>query len=204
MANLFESANYPTVEPGLAEYGSPIVAGNTINWKKTALYQDYPNSAYAMSYQATLNGTPGTSFTVSGSVTSEEWVFSIAHGTTASITPGIYQWNLYVTKSATSERKSLESGVWEVVPNISTNTSVDVQSHARKVLSAIEAVIEGRASQDQMSYSIAGRSLSRMPIEDLLTFRDRYRAEWIKEKRLQRAKAGKGHDGQIITYFRQG
>ena len=185
--NLFDSQNYATSEPGLAEYGSPIIAGNTINWKKTSLYSDYPNSAYAIAYQATLNGTPGTNFTVSGSVTSEEWIFTIAHGTSASIMPGIYQWNLYVTKSATSERKRLDSGVWEVVPNISTNTSLDVQSHARKVLTAIEAVIEGRASQDQMSYSIAGRSLSRMPIEDLLTFRDRYRAEWIKEKRLQRA-----------------
>ena len=91
-----------------------------------------------------------------------------------------------------------------MVPNISTNTSIDVQSHARKVLSAIEAVIEGRASQDQMSYSIAGRSLSRMPIDDLLTLRDRYRAEWNKEKRLQRGKAGKGNDGIIISYFKQG
>jgi len=204
MSNLFESANYPTVEPGLAEYDNPIVAGNTINWKKTTLYSDYPNSAYAIAYQATLNGTPGTNFTVTGSVTSEEWIFTIAHGTSGSITPGIYQWNLYVTKSSSSERKILESGVWEVVPNISTNTSVDVQSHARKVLSAIEAVIEGRASQDQMSYSIAGRSLSRMPIDDLLNFRDRYKAEWNKEKRLQRGKAGKGNDGIIISYFKQG
>jgi hypothetical protein len=204
MANLFESANYPTVEPGLAEYDNPIVAGNTINWKKTTLYSDYPNSAYAIAYQATLNGTPGTSFTVTGSVTSEEWIFSITHSDSASITPGIYQWNLYVTKSASSERKVLDSGVWEVVPNISTNTSVDVQSHARKVLSAVEAVIEGRASQDQMSYSIAGRSLSRMSIQDLMFFRDQYKAEWTKEKRLQRAKAGKGHDGQIISYFKQG
>lgn len=204
MANLFESANYPTVEPGLAEYENPIVAGNTINWKKTTLYTDYPDSAYAIAYQATLNGTPGTSFTVTGSVTSEEWIFSITHTDSASITPGIYQWNLYVTKSSSSERKILESGVWEVIPNISTNTSVDVQSHARKVLTAIEAVIEGRASQDQMSYSIAGRSLSRMSIQDLMFFRDQYKAEWTKEKRLQRAKAGKGHDGQIITYFRQG
>ena len=151
MANLFESKNFPTTEPGLAEYGSPMVAGNTINWKKSGLYTDYPNSNYAISYKATLNGTPGTSFTVSGSVSDETWTFTIAHGTSASLTPGIYQWNLYVTKSATSERLRLESGSWEVVPNISSNTSVDGQSHARTVLSAIEAVIEGRASQDQMS-----------------------------------------------------
>jgi hypothetical protein len=43
-----------------------------------------------------------------------------------------------------------------------------------------------------------------MPIDDLLTFRDRYKAEWNKEKRLQRGKAGKGNDGIIISYFKQG
>lgn len=204
MANLFDSANFPTVEPGLQEYGFPIVAGNTINWKKPNLYSDYPNSAYVIVYKATLNGTPGTSFTVTGSVTTEEWLFKITDGNSATFTPGIYQWNLYVTKSATDERIRIDSGVLEVVPNISTNTSVDVQSHARKVLTAIEAVIEGRASQDQMSYSIAGRSLSRMSIDDLLTFRNRYKAEWNKEKRIQRSRAGKGNESIIVSYFKQG
>jgi hypothetical protein len=104
---------------------------------------------------------------------------------------GIYQWNLYVTKTSSSERLRLESGEWEVVQNISTDTSADPQSHARKVLTAIEAVIEGRASVDQSSYSIAGRSLSRMSIDELLLFRDRYRAEWLKEKRLERSKKAK-------------
>ena len=107
--NLFDSQNYATTEPGLAEYGSPIIAGNTINWKKTSLYSDYPNSAYAIAHQATLNGTPGTNFTVSGSVTSEEWIFTIAHVTLANLTLGIYQWNLYVTKYTTSESLQLKS-----------------------------------------------------------------------------------------------
>ena len=201
MSNLFDATNYPTIEPTLELYGSPIVAGNTVNWMKSGLYDDYPDSAYALAYKATLNGTPGTSFTVTGSVTSEEWFFNITDGNSASLTPGIYQWNFYVTKSATDERIRLDSGVWEVVPNISTNTTTDVQSHARKVLSAIEAVIEGRASVDQSSYSIAGRSLSRMSIDELFLFRDRYRAEWLKEKRLERSKKGQGHNGIILTRF---
>jgi len=201
LSNLFDATNYPTIEPTLELYGSPIVAGNTVNWKKSGLYDDYPDSTYALAYKATLNGTPATSFTVTGSVTSEEWFFNITDGNSASLTPGIYQWNFYVTKSATDERIRLDSGVWEVVPNISTNTTTDVQSHARKVLTAIEAVIEGRASVDQSSYSIAGRSLSRMSIDELLLFRDRYRAEWLKEKRLERSKKGQGHNGIILTRF---
>ena len=63
----------------------------------------------------------------------------------------------------------------------------DAKSHARKVLTAIEAVIEGRASKDQESYTINGRSLTRTSIADLLTLRDRYKKEAAAE-----ANGGKG------------
>jgi hypothetical protein len=39
-----------------------------------------------------------------------------------------------------------------------------------------------------MSYSIAGRSLARMSIDDLMNFRNRYRAEYNKEIRKLRIK----------------
>ena len=201
MANLFSSSNYPTREPGLAEYGNPIVEGDFIPWKKTGVEDDYPAASYSVAYQATLNGTASTNFTVSGSVSDSEWIFEIAAATSANYTVGIYQWNLYVTRTSDSERVRLDSGSWEVVQNIALDTSTDPQSHARKVLWAIEATIEGRATVDQSSYSIAGRSLSRMSIDELLLFRDRYKSEWITEKRLQRAQKGYGHDGIILTRF---
>ena len=201
MSNLFDSTNYPTIEPTLALYDSPIVEGDTTNWKKTGYVNDYPASGYTMKYEALINGSPAHRFDVTGSASSGEWLFTISASDSASLNIGIYQWNLYVTKTATSERIRLEHGEWEVVQNINTDHATDPQSHARKVLTSIEAVIEGRASVDQSSYSIAGRSLSRMSIDELLLFRDRYKAEWLKEKRLERAKKGKGHNGIILTRF---
>jgi hypothetical protein len=175
-----------------------------IPWKRTGIEDDYPAATYSVAYQFTLNGAPTDGYTVAGSVSNSEWIFEIPSAITAGYTPGIYQWNLYVTRTSGSERLRLDSGSWEVVSNIRTDTSTDVQSHARKVLTAIEAVIEGRASQDQMSYSIAGRSLARMPIEDLLLFRDRYRAEWIKQKRLSRGRKGRGNAGIILSRLQGG
>ena len=61
------------------------------------------------------------------------------------------------------------------------------------------AIIEGRASQDQMSYSIAGRSLSRMSIDDLLQFEGVYRARWLREQRELRNKEVGGNDSIILT-----
>jgi hypothetical protein len=71
----------------------------------------------------------------------------------------------------------------------------------RKVLDAIQATIEGRASQDQMSYSIAGRSLSRMSIDDLLTFRNRYRAEYNEELKKARIKNKQDSGNTIKVRF---
>jgi hypothetical protein len=40
--------------------------------------------------------------------------------------------------------------------------------------------------------SIAGRSLSRISIDELMVFRDRYKAEYLKEIKLARIRNGQG------------
>ncbi len=55
-------------------------------------------------------------------------------------------------------------------------------THARRMLNAIEAALEGRASKDTESYTIEGRSLSRTPIPDLLRLRAIYRREVAAEE----------------------
>ena len=77
------------------------------------------------------------------------------------------------------------------------NTNADLRSHAKKVLDAIEAVIENRATVDQSSFSIAGRSLSRMSIDELLTLKNRYKAEYLKEIKEARIK-NKQRSGNTI------
>lgn len=62
------------------------------------------------------------------------------------------------------------------------DANADLRSHAERTLSAIEAVIENRATKDQQSYSIAGRTLSRTPIADLLLLRTKYRDEVAREQ----------------------
>ena len=75
-------------------------------------------------------------------------------------------------------------------------------SHAERVLAAIEAVLERRASTDQMNYSIEGLSLARTPITDLLTLRDRYKAEVTRQKQAAAFKEVPGRGRQVFTRFR--
>ena len=54
---------------------------------------------------------------------------------------------------------------------------------------------------DQSSMSIAGRSLSRLSIDELMTFRDRYKAEYLKEVKQLRIKNKRGSGNTIKVNF---
>ena len=183
MANLFDRANYPTQEPDV------LVVGDRWVWRRPDLVADYPTADYALTYEFHEDSGGGGShkFTITATETTTEYLIEIASATTAAYTAGEYNWYAFITRSSDSQRIAIDEGHTKLELNFA-NTNADNRSHAKKVLDAIEATIEGRASQDQMSYSIAGRSLSRMSIDDLLKFRDRYRAEYNREIKKLRIK----------------
>ena len=162
-----------------------------MKWKRTDLGTDYPNTAYSLRYSSRLEGTGSTTFDVASADSGDDYLMTIAHGTTASLSTGVYHWQLYILRDSDSARLTFDSGTWEVKPNLDADTS-DPRSHAKITLEAVEAVIEGRATKDQENYSIAGRSLSRTPVADLLSLRDYYRTEFLREQRVERRNNGIG------------
>tara|TARA_R100000479_G_scaffold164263_1_gene103063 strand:+ start:343 stop:933 length:591 start_codon:yes stop_codon:yes gene_type:complete len=183
MANLFDRTNYPKQEPDL------LVVGDRWTWRRPDLVTDYPTADYALTYEFHEDSGGGGShkFTITATETTTDYIVEIASATTASYTAGEYNWYAFITRSSDSQRIAIDEGHTKLELNFA-NTNADNRSHAKKVLDAIQAVLENRASQDQMSYSIAGRSLSRMTIDDLMRFRDRYRAEYNREIKLKRIK----------------
>lgn len=81
----------------------------------------------------------------------------------------------------------VESGKIRVDPDLAAlGAGYDGSTHAERVLAAIEAVLEKRATQDQQRYTINNRELWRTPIPDLLLLRDRYRAQVKMESKQKR------------------
>ena len=194
MANLFDSTNYPTTEPGT------IIAGDRIAWKRSDLDSDYPIASYSLKYSARLENAGSTEIEITASESGSDYIVEVGQATTAAYTAGVYHWQAYIIRTSDSERITVDSGTWEVKANRDAATT-DPRGHVKKVLDAIEAVIESRASKDQESYSIAGRSLGRTPIADLILLRDKYRAEYVRETRNERIANGLGHGGIIKTRF---
>lgn len=168
--------------------------GDTVQWTKTL--SDYPASLWALTYE--FRGA--ASKTIAATASGDDYAVTIAASATATWNVGTYWWEAYVTK--TTERFCVASGTLQVGVNFADKDVVaDHRSHAKKVLDAIEAVIENRATRDQMAYTIAGRSLQLTPLADLMTLRDRYRTEVQKEQRDELIKRGETQSHRILVRF---
>ncbi len=194
MANLFDTGNVPTTEP------AKIVAGDLLQWKRTDLGTDYANGSYTLSYKARLEGTGSTVITITASASGDDYLVSVGQSTTASYTAGDYRWQAYITRDSDSERLTIDSGTFEVVANRSASTA-DPRSHAKTMLDKIESILEGRADGDVSAYSINGRSLTKLDITELLMWRDRYRADYLREVHRERALNGTATGSTVLARF---
>lgn len=192
MANLFDSANYPSQEP------ETLVVGDRWVWQRPDLVTDYPTDQYALTYEFHCDTGGGGShkFTVTASETTTSYVVEVASTITDDYTANQYKWYAFITRTSDSERVAVDNGLTSLVANYA-DTNADLRTHAKKVLDAVQAVIENRATIDQSSFSIAGRSLSRMSIDELFLVRDRYRAEYNEEVKKARIR-NKKPSGNLI------
>jgi len=86
---------------------------------------------------------------------------------------GGYDWEAIATHAGNSERCRVAAGLLRVVANIEVSgATASVTTFNERMLSALEAALENTATQGQRSYTIAGRSLERMTLEELLKNRD--------------------------------
>ena len=194
MANLFDVANAPTIEP------EELVIGDFVQWKRTDLFGDYPDSAYSIQYVSRKAAGGGDhEFTVVGSVTGTDWIFQIASATSANFDPNHHHWQLEVVRTSDSSRIVIERGHWKIIQDLDVNA--DPRTHAETMVDKIESLLEGRADSDVDSYSIAGRSLSKLSFEELIKARDYFRSEVKQEKAAELAERGLNTGATIKVRF---
>lgn len=184
------TAPVPTNEP------LQLRAGITWQWRREDL-SDYPASTWTLKYWFKKTGSAGANFSVTAFADGESFAISVAATTTAAYTAGDYTWTAIVTAGA--EAFEVDSGLLDVLPRYDQAANLDDRTHARKVLEAIEAVIEGRATLDQEEYTIGNRSLKRTPIEELIALRDRYRAEVLSEENASAIANGLATKNRVLV-----
>jgi hypothetical protein len=158
-----------------------ITAGDTLAFTETVA--DYPASAgWTLTYRLVPRATGGAAITFSASASGDAYAVSVAAATTATWAAGDYGWSSYVSKGL--ERYSVGGGQVEIFPDPATvAVGTDRRSHAQKMLDAIEAVLQGRATSSQAEYRIGERQLKHIEPDVLEAWRDKYRREVQRELR---------------------
>jgi len=193
MANLFDAANAPTEVP------REIVVGDFVQWKNTILGTDYPNTAYTVTFIARSARGGSNEFQVVATASDDDYLFTILSTASDDYDADHYHYQVEVLRNSDSARIVVDTGEIDVLSDLDTN--VDPRTHAEKMVQKIEAVLENRADGDLSSYSIAGRSLTKMSPDELLTWRDYYRREVKVQKRKSDIKHGRKVGSTILMRF---
>lgn len=194
MANLFDTANAGSSEP------SEIYSGSLVQWKRADLAQDYPPASYDLIYKARLRGGLNPEMSVTATNSGGEFLVTLTNAVTAAAVPGDYYWQAEIERKSDNARILVATGQWKVLPDLD-QTGADPRSHAEIMLDKINSLLEGRADKDVTSYSINGRSIAKMSVTDLLSWRDYYKREVNLERRKADAAAGKPSTATVKVRF---
>jgi hypothetical protein len=188
-----------------------LIAGDTLDF--TVEVPEYPASdGWTLKYRLTPRFTTPTQTPIDLAATTNadgaRYDIQAAPSTTAGWKAGSYTWARWVEKTGARQTLS-ESGQLEIKADPAlTAQGFDSRSHARKVLEAIKAVIESRASQTQremVEYAIGSRSQKFDASESkaaLLELHSKYK--WLVANEDARDKIAAGEPNPRIVGIRFG
>ena len=145
---------------------------------------EFQHVLYGEGWTANMVAIGPTKINITATFSEGVFTFSETPTMTATWLAGEYKASIYMLRGD-GERHTILTRPLVILPNLETITG-DPRSHVQKVLDAINAVLEERATTDQENMSLNGRTLARTPIGDLLTLKQFYMRESDREKRAQR------------------
>jgi hypothetical protein len=160
----------PTTEPTL------VTAGDTWRWQHAD--PTYPAAeGWALSYA--INGVDKLAWSASYlSSSGDTHTITIAASATAVLPAGTYELTRIWTGSSGTAGQvfTIRVGNLVVLPNPATAAAGDRQSWEERTLVVVEAVLSGKVTADMQMYQIGGRTVSKLPLQELLNLRSSLRA----------------------------
>lgn len=108
-----------------------------------------------------------------GTANGSRFSVSFAATTTADLEAGNYVWRAIASKAGVTAIAG--SGTVKVVANIAKATAGAMQTFEERMLGVVEAVLEGRITQDIEAFQIAGRAVTKIPVRELVQLREVYK-----------------------------
>jgi len=184
-------AEIPTIEP------VSFYAGDSVRWKRSL--GEFPASqGWTLNYVLVKEGTPPISITAQAD--GDDHLVLIAPTVSTQYAPGSYRWQASVSKG--TDRFTIDKGTVEINADFATQTTgFDARSHVQRMVDALRARLEKRATKDQMEMMVGGEKLALIPmhrVRELLSF---YETQLEIERKAERIAKGLGGGGNILTRF---
>jgi hypothetical protein len=193
MANLFDAANAPEGEP------TEVVVGDFLQWKRSDLVADYPTDEYTATYVARITGGGSDEIQLEMTGHTSYYLATVSSATSADFNPGDYHWQLEVVQDSTGNRIVVDRNYFTAIADLDVNQS-DPRTHAEIMVGKIESILEGKADNDALEYSLEGRQLKKYSYDQLIGLRDYYQKEIVKQK--QRLDIQHGRKGAATVKVR--
>ena len=174
-----------------------------INWKWTESFNDYPASQYD-SDLIIKKGTDDAK-TFKTEKDGDSFIRSLSKGTTTNLPSGRYQFQYvftYISDGSTDVPKGFEGSI--EINAILSSATYDTRTHNLKMLEALQATLEGRASMEFLNLSYKGRSLQLLTMQELRDAINYYQDEIEKDNRQEQMDAGEITGGKLLIGFGNG
>jgi len=149
-------------------------AGTTV--KFTRSFGDFqPSDGWA--YTIYLNGLT-QKFNKAATVLSNIFQIEFLPTDTAALNPGPFRYAERLSNSGTGEVYDLSGDelVINIEPNVGSAAAGVFNTWEERTLAVVEAAIAGRLTADIQAYQIAGRSVSKIPVQELRQIRGELKA----------------------------
>lgn len=149
-------------------------AGTTVKYTRS-LNDFQPSDGWV--YTIYLNGLT-QKFSKAATVLDNIFQIEFLPSDTASLNPGPFRYAERLTNSGTGEVYDITGDelVINIEPNVGSAAAGAFNTWEERTLAIVEAAISGRLTSDIQAYQIAGRSVSKIPIQQLRTIRGELRA----------------------------
>lgn len=196
MANAFDAANAPEGEP------SDIVVGDFLQWKRSDLVADYPPDEFTATYVARVTAGGASEIQITGTSynNGEAYLFTVSSSESADFAPGYYHWQLEIVRNSDSNRIVVDRNAFTALVDLDA-PGADPRTHDEIMLIKIQSILENRADGDVQSYSIQGRSLTKIPLADLIEWERYYRDRVRRQKQLDDIKLGRKTSNTVKVRF---
>jgi hypothetical protein len=173
-----------------------IHAGDSIAWKKSL--SDFPaDDSWILSYYFTKSDLQ---ITFNASADGSDHLVDLDNTETTSWQAGEYSYQALAIKG--TETKTIDEGIIEILPNLAAASSgLEARPHIFIMREALRAMVQGKATKDQLSLSINNRSISTYSPSEVRQWLDNYEMQCVAYRRKWRAQRGKPTGGQIKSRF---